>query len=125
VALVRYLRARGFTVEEGDRSGDYVVTADRGDPLPLRPRLSLSDDLVAEYLNELDRTPGATAGLSALSLTEVHLEEALSSGVDGQHLTTAVGVRRARRGGVEWFWERDPAPEQDVPPDELEWRADR
>lgn len=127
VALIGYLRATGFEIEACEQPGEYVVTAFRDTPMPLRPRVSLPDDLLAEYLSEMERTPGATAGLSALSLTEVHLEEALSAGV-GQNRTTAVGVRRRRRGGVEFFWERAPAPsapEYDAAPEEQEWRADR
>ncbi|WP_143101745.1 hypothetical protein [Amycolatopsis marina] len=124
--LVAYLRTAGFTVDAGDSPGEYVVTACQNDPMPLRPRVSLPDDLIMEYLDELERTPGATGGLTALSITEVHLEEALSAGVEYRP-TTAVGVRR-RRGGVEFFWERlaaPPAPEYDAPPEDLEWRADR
>ncbi|MEU6270364.1 hypothetical protein [Saccharopolyspora shandongensis] len=110
MALVRFLRERGFTVEASG-PGNYRVTALGGTPLPFRPRLWLPGDLLTQYLDELDRTPGATAGLSALSLTEVHLEEALTSaGVDGHNRTTAVGVRRAPRGVVEWFWHRESAP---------------
>jgi hypothetical protein len=125
---VRYLRARGFTAEASDPPGNYLVTAFRDNPMPLRPRLSLPDDLLTKYLNEMDQTPGATAWLSSLSLTEVHLEEALSTSVDGQSHTTAVGARRGPQGGVEWFWDREPsppAPDYGVPPGELEWRADR
>ncbi|WP_134046438.1 hypothetical protein [Amycolatopsis arida] len=128
VALVRYLRAQGFTVEAGDRPGSYRVTAHRDAPMPRRPRLSLPDDLLTEYLNELDRTPGAAPGLSALSLTEVHLEEALAAGVDGQNQTTAVGVRRTPQGAVEWFWHREAEPGPpggEVPQADLVWRADR
>lgn len=125
---MRYLRAQGFTVEAEDRPGNYRVTAFRDTPMPLRPRLSLPDDLLTEYLDELDRTPGATAGLSALSLTEVHLEEALTAGVDGENRTTAVGVRRAPQGAVEWFWDRESAPgtpAEQVSSVDLEWRAER
>ncbi|MFI0468702.1 hypothetical protein ACH347_31870 [Saccharopolyspora sp. 5N102] len=123
-ALVRFLRERGFAVEAGG-PGNYRVTAHGGTPLPFRPRLSLPGHLLTRYLDELDRTPGATAGLSALSLTEIHLEEALTTaGVDGRNRTTAVGVRRAR-GVVEWFWHREAAPGDEVPATDPEWRADR
>ncbi|GGM84062.1 hypothetical protein GCM10012275_63390 [Longimycelium tulufanense] len=127
VALVRYLRARGFTVDE-EHPDVYVVTAYRGTPMPLRPRVRLPQPLLNEYLEILDRTPGATGGLSALSLTETHLEEALTAGVDGQNRTTAVGVRRGPTGDVEWFWDRQPSPpppDYGAAPDDLEWRTDR
>ncbi|SFP82253.1 hypothetical protein SAMN05421810_103524 [Amycolatopsis arida] len=127
MALVRYLRARGFTVEAGERPGDYRVTAYDGEPMPLRPRLSLPDDLLTEYLDEMGDDPAVTGGLGALSLTEVHLEEALTAGV-GENRTTAVGVRRVISGEVEFFWHRRAPSEplnSEAPSADLEWRADR
>lgn len=128
VALVRHLRARGFTIQEGQKPGDYVVTAHRDNELALRPRLSLPADLVVEYLETMNRIQGATPpGLDALSLMEVHLEEELSTAdADGCNHATAVGIRRGARGRVEWF-ARHAAPEDlqryDSPPENLEWRA--
>lgn len=127
--LVSHLRRIGFTVEEGSRPGEYVVTARDSEEMPLRPRLSLPADLLAEYLNKIDTTPGAAPpGLSAESLAEVHLEEELStSGWDGKNYCTAVGVRRRRDGHVEWFSDRRPTPDPPqygAPPEDLEWRAD-
>ncbi|HEX4865297.1 MAG TPA: hypothetical protein VFV02_14595 [Acidimicrobiales bacterium] len=118
VALVRYLRARGFAVHDGDGPGDYVVTAHRDMDLPHRPRLSLPSDLLGEYLETMNRTPGATPpGCDAQSLVEVHLEEELTTaGSDGRNHATAVGVRRGSRGRVEWFAHHDDPGDADRPP---------
>ncbi|WP_337662140.1 hypothetical protein [Actinoalloteichus sp. AHMU CJ021] len=128
MALIRHLRARGFTIQEGRKPGDYVVTAHDDNELDLRPRLSLPGDLVVEYLETMNRTLGATPpGVDALPLVEVHLEEELSTaGADGRNHATAVGVRRGVDGRAEWFarhadledfWRRG------GPSEDLEWRA--
>ena len=129
VALVRYLRARGFTVQGGRKPGDYIVTAHGDTELPLRPRLSLPADLLTEYLETMNRTPGATPpGCDALSLVEVHLEEELSTAdLNGRNHATAVGVRRGSQGRVEWFAHHDDPKEVQrytSPPQDLEWRAE-
>ncbi|WP_143174473.1 hypothetical protein [Streptoalloteichus hindustanus] len=115
-------------MEEGKKPGDYVVTALAGAELPLRPSLSLPTDLLTEYLDTVNRTPGATPpGCDALSLVEVHLEEELSTAdSDGRNHTTAVGVRRGRNGEVEWFAHQEvPGEVQRADPGQnLEWRAE-
>lgn len=128
VSLLRYLRARGYAIERADGPGDYVVTHFRDDPMPFRPRLSLREDLLIEYLNELERKPEALAGLTPLSITESHLEAALSAGEMGPNHTVAVGVRDTKRDGVQFFWERADSPPSNcdnTATTDLEWRADR
>lgn len=125
VALIRHLRARGFTVHEGREPGDYVVAAHGDTDLPLRPRLTLPPDLLAEYLDTLDSTPGATPpGLDALALAEVHLEEKLTTaGPDGRNHARDIGLHRVR-GRVEWFV-RHATPDDPRPTRQnLEWRPD-
>lgn len=124
VALVSFSRRLGFTVEAVGPEGEYVVTATEDGPPSLRARLSLPNGLLVEYLRRLDETPDATAGLGALGITEIHLEEALT--VDSRSRTLAVGVRRARSGEVEWFWEREPSSDPIWRGWPIgEWRAER
>ncbi len=128
--VVDYLAERWFVIEPGSAPGDYVVTANGDKELPLRPRLSLENRLLSEYLTAMgeDYPDEPDPVLEALSLTEIHIEEELDTvDPDGHNHATALGVRRGSKGKAEWFAERaepDSSAERIQPSEHLVWQAD-
>lgn len=127
VAVVAYLEERGFLLTR--TPGGFAVSTPRSMELPLRPVLTISDDLLRGYLDVMSRDihhePDAFA--EALSLTKIHLVEALSATADpeGINYLRGLGFRRGRRGDVEFFVEHE-TPDGAIPPGppaDLEWRA--
>lgn len=128
--VVHYLAQRQFAIETGSAPGDYIVTADGDKELPLRPRLSLANQVLSEYLSAMseDYLDKPDPMLEALSLTEIHIEEELATvDLDGQNYAKALGVRRDPKGKAEWFAERsepDLSAERLQPSEDLIWQAD-
>jgi hypothetical protein len=94
-----------------------------------RPVLDLPADLLWDYLVEMSASCRHASDplREALSLTKIHTLEYLTTDHgDGRNAVRALGFRRSRRGGVEFFVDKD-APEPPrgrAPQDELEWVAD-
>lgn len=115
------LDAVGFAVSR-DGIG-YVVSSKAGDDLAFTPRLTLSEELLSEYL------AAASGGVSdsryAFSLAKLNLVEELTTDhLDGVNYVRALGYRRSRRGGVEFFVDVEaPDVSRTEPSDDLEWRA--
>lgn len=128
--IINYLMQRQFIIETGSTPGDYIVTADGDKELPLRPRLSLENQILSEYLSTMsaDYLDKPDPLFEALSLTEIHIEEELATvDLDGQNYATALGVRRDSKGKAEWFAERsepDLLAERLQPSEHLVWQAD-
>lgn len=129
------LEEMAFVVEDTAELGEYVVTAYGDDDLPLRPRLSLPEDVLSEYLDAVaadlaaDATWGAEQPLDeAISLVLINIEEELATtDLEGRNHAVHVGVRRGPGGEAQWVAEREPvsAPAAETElAHELEWVAD-
>ncbi|GAA5122920.1 hypothetical protein [Haloechinothrix salitolerans] len=129
------LEEMAFVVEDAAEPGEYVVTAYGDDDLPLRPRLSLPEDVLADYLDALAADLAADAAWDteqpldeAISLVLINIEEELAStDLEGRNHAVHVGVRRDHAGSAQWVAEREPARDAASGAElarELEWVAD-
>ncbi|MPY98819.1 MAG: hypothetical protein GEU97_12635 [Actinophytocola sp.] len=129
------LEEMAFVVEDTSEPGEYVVTAYGDDDLPLRPRLSLPEDVVSEYLDALAADLAADAAWGtqqpldeavALVLTNIE-EELATTDLEGRNHAVHVGVRRGPGGAAQWVAEREPAGDPTPgtePANDLEWVAE-
>ncbi len=130
VTIIHHLEEREFVIEPGSISGEYIVTANGDTELPLRPKLSLSNEVLSEYLAAMSQhhQDEPDPVLEALSLTEIHIEEQLAKvDLDGHNHAKGLGFRRGAEGQAEWFVERDEpagAVEFSEPSADLVWQAD-
>lgn len=108
--IVRYLRDQDFVVEAGSAPGEYIVKAHRERPLPLRPRLSASNEILSEYIvamSEHHRDAPEPVD-DAMALLEINIEEELATvDLEGRNWATGLGVRRDSAGTVAFFVERE------------------
>lgn len=112
-AVVEHLRRDGFVLEAGLARDAFVVASHRGTPMPHAPELTIPPALFAEYLHGMARgmDDHPDPFTEALSLTRIHLVEALDTDHgDGLNHVSALGYRR-RRGRVEFFVETEPPPD--------------
>lgn len=122
VAVLAELDAVGFAVSRA--GAGYVVSSRSGDDLAFQPFLSVSEELLREYLEAA--TGGRSDDRETLSLMKLNLVEELTTDhLDGVNYVRALGYRRSKRGDVEFFVDQEiPEVGRPEPSVDLEWRAE-